>query len=90
VHDPISGQSADYRFPLLSSISITLHPEDMASSMSPMASPPGQEACAYQFFRARNLNRKNALPQYLLIQGVFIFLMTAATAIAIRWREQQT
>jgi len=90
VHDPISGQAADYRFPLLSNISITLHPEDAASSMSRIASPPRQEACAYQFFRAQNLNRKNALAEYLLIQGVFIVLMIAATATAIRVREQQT
>jgi hypothetical protein len=88
VHDPISGQAADYRFPLLSNVSITLHPEDAANSMTHIASPPGQEACAYQFFRANNLRRKNALPGYLLIQGIFLVLMTAAIAIAVRSREQ--
>ena len=90
VHDPISGQATDYRFPLLSNVAITLHPEDAASAMSPIASPPGQEACAYRFFRARNLSRTDALPKYLCIQGIFIVLMIAATAIAIRRREQRT
>lgn len=90
VHDPISGQAVDYRFPLLSNVAITLHPGDSANSMSPIASPPGQEACAYRFFRARNLSRTDALPKYLCIQGIFIVLMIAATAIAIRRREQRT
>jgi ABC-type multidrug transport system ATPase subunit/pSer/pThr/pTyr-binding forkhead associated (FHA) protein len=90
VHDPISDQVPDYRFPLLSSVFITLHPGDAASSMSRIASPPGQADCAYQFFRAKNLSRKDALLKYLCIQGVFIALMIGATAIAIRRREQQT
>ncbi len=90
VHDPVSGQAADYRFPLLSSVTITLHPGDPAGAMSRIASPPGQEACAYQFFRARNLSGRDALPQYLLIQGIFIVLMITATAVAIRRREQRT
>jgi hypothetical protein len=90
VHDPISGQAADYRFPLLSNVAITLHPGDEASSMSRIASPPGQEACAYKFFRAQNLSRTDALAKYLCIQGVFIVLMIFATATAIRRREHQT
>lgn len=87
VHDPISGQAVDYRFPLLSNVTITLHPGDEASSMSRIASPHGQEACAYQFFRAKNLSAPDAMPEYLCIQGVFIILMIAAIALAIRRRE---
>jgi len=90
VHDPVSGQAVDYRFPLLSNVTITLHPGDAASSMSHIASPPGQEACAYQFFRAKNLSAPDAMPEYLCIQGVFIILMIAAIAVAIRRREHQT
>jgi ABC transport system ATP-binding/permease protein len=90
VHDPVSGQATDYRFPLLSNVTITLHPGDAAGAMSRIASPPRQEACAYQFFRARNLNEKDAVPQYLLIQCVFIVVMITATAVAIRRREQRT
>jgi ABC-type multidrug transport system ATPase subunit/pSer/pThr/pTyr-binding forkhead associated (FHA) protein len=90
VHDPISGQAVDYRFPLLSSVAITLHSEDTVRSRSRIGNPPGQEACSYEFFRAENLSGRNAMPQYLLIQGGFIVLMIAATAIAIRRREQNS
>jgi len=90
VHDPISGQASDYRFPLLSSVAITLHPEDALRARTHIASPPGQEACSYEFFRAENLKDRNAMPQYLLIQGAFIMLMIAATAIAIHKREQNS
>jgi hypothetical protein len=90
VHDPISGQALDYRFPLLSSVAITLHPEDASQARTRIASPPGQEACSYEFFRAENLKDRNAMPQYLLIQGGFILLMIAATAIAIHKREQNS
>lgn len=90
VHDPVSGQAVDYRFPLLSNVTITLHPGDAAGSMSPITSPHGQEACAYQFFRAKNLSAPDAMPEYLCIQGVFIILMIAAIALAIRRREHLT
>jgi ABC-type multidrug transport system ATPase subunit len=90
VHDAISGQAVDYRFPLLSSVALTLHPEDAPRSRTRIASPPGQEACSYEFFRAENLSGRNAMPQYILIQGGFIILMIAATAIAIRMREEKS
>jgi hypothetical protein len=90
VHDPISGQATDYRFPLLSSVAVTLHPGDLANSMSRINSPPAQEACRYQFFRAQDLKTRDAMAQYLGIQIVFIALMIAATMVAIRRRERYT
>jgi ABC-type multidrug transport system ATPase subunit len=90
MHDPISGQVPDYRYALLGSVAITVHPHDAAGSMSRIASPSGQEACAYQFYRAQNLDRRNAMPEYLGIQAAFVVLMVAATAIAIRMRERTT
>jgi len=90
IHDPVSGQVPDYRYPLLSSVAITLHPGDSAGAMTRIASPPGQETCAYQFFRAQNIGRRDAMPEYLAIQGIFMVIMISATAIAILRRERRS
>ncbi|SNT19540.1 ABC-type multidrug transport system, ATPase component [Granulicella rosea] len=78
---------ADYRYPLLSSISSTFHPNDMRDALRPLPPLAGEEACRYNFFAAANLPGKDALPQYLSIQGLFLLGMIGTIWLTVRRRE---
>ena len=84
---PVLSTSFDYRYPLLGSISSTFHPDDMALATAPAPPIPGQESCRYQFFEARDLPEKTALPKYVGVQGVFVLGMMATIWLTIKRRE---